>query len=119
MDFSWEKCERFPVRSGPRRHRLAGSDARFSQLVFPLSGGCIYTHPQPLQGSLSSHKNHLPAAYFVLALPEVQITHESKGLLFEKSPNSGEDWMALGLGHSSSWWQERREKKFSFLTQIK
>lgn len=42
------------------------------------------------------------AVCLVLTLPEVQPAHESEGLLFEKSPNSGEDWLALRPGHSSN-----------------
>ena len=79
----------------PRRRVLSAA-------VSPSLGGSRSPPPPPRPAPPCPHRRHVPAAHLVLTLPQAQITHKSRGLLFEKSPSSGEDWMALRLGHSSS-----------------
>lgn len=70
------------------------------EVVSFVQGLCL--HSQHLQEPAGSPKSHVVAVCLVLTLPEVQPAHESEGLLSEKSPNSGEDWLALRPGHSSN-----------------
>lgn len=57
----------------------------------PLSGAAFT--PQCLREPLRPPEDRVPAVLLIQTLPDVQQTHETEGLSFERSPNSGKDWM--------------------------
>lgn len=85
-----------------------------------MSGAALT--PQHLQEPLGPPEDCVPAVFLFLTLPDVQLTHESEGLLFEKSPNSGKDCMASSLVTAENvvaGMKEGKIEKLSFLTSYK